>query len=301
MTEAEIDRVRTKQELDRPWQSGTAPVAVVMISLDEAHNMEAVLDNISGWAQEVFLVDSYSTDDTVDIALSRGVHVVQRSFQGFGDQWNYAVNELPINAPWTMKLDPDERLTPELKLSIEQAAINNQGDAFLMRRRLWFMGKPMPVRHELLRVWHTGTCRFSDVAVNEHPLVEGINVLLDGNLEHHDSPNLHHWYEKQNRYSTAEAIAAHRGDKLSATPRLFGSALERRMWMKRTYSHIPFRHVLMFLYCFLWQGAWRAGRAGYIWSHLRAEVYRMREYKLLEMNWQQKDTELPPHQSRSQD
>ncbi len=90
-----------------------------MISLNEAHNMEAVLQNLAGWAQEVFLVDSYSADDTIDIALKHGVQVVQRRFRGFGDQWNFALQELPITAPWTMKLDPDERLTDELKASIE--------------------------------------------------------------------------------------------------------------------------------------------------------------------------------------
>ena len=102
------------------WQPGVAPVAVVMISLNEAHNMEAVLENLKGWAQEVFLVDSYSQDETVDIALRYGVHVVQRSFRGFGDQWNFALRELPITAPWTMKLDPDERLSDELKANIAQ-------------------------------------------------------------------------------------------------------------------------------------------------------------------------------------
>lgn len=66
------------------WQSGSAPVAVVMISLNEGHNMEAVCRNLAGWAQEVFLVDSYSQDDTVNIALRHGIHVVQRRFRGSG-------------------------------------------------------------------------------------------------------------------------------------------------------------------------------------------------------------------------
>ena len=64
----------------RTWIPGTAPVAVIMITLNEGHNMEAVLENLKGWAQEVFLVDSYSQDDTVDIALRHGVHIVQRRF-----------------------------------------------------------------------------------------------------------------------------------------------------------------------------------------------------------------------------
>lgn len=275
-------------------QRGTVPIAVLIISLNEGHNITAVLDNLEGWAQEVFLVDSYSSDDTVAIALSRGVHVIQRQFRGFGDQWNFAVNELPVTVPWSMKLDPDERLTNELKASIESAITEDTYDALIMQRRLWFMGKPLPVRHKLLRIWRTGTCQFSDVTINEHPLVEGREMLLKGDLEHHDSPNLHHWYEKQNRYTTAEAIMAFQGDKLSATPRFWGTVLERRMWFKRIYSYVPFRHQLMFLYCLFGQSAWRAGRSGFIWARLRAEVFRMREYKRLEMTWQGQGIEIPP-------
>lgn len=276
------------------WQPGTAPVAVIMISLNESHNMADVLENLEGWAQEVFLVDSYSCDDTLDIALARGVQVVQRPFKGFGDQWNFAVGELPVNATWTMKLDPDERLTPELKASIEKAIADDNHDALVMQRRLWFMGKPMSVRQNILRLWRSGICRFSNVSVNEHPLVEGRELLIDGDLEHHDSPNLHHWYEKQNHYTTAEAAASIRGDKLSTTPRFFGTGFERRMWLKKVYVHLPFRHHLMRLYCLFYLGAWRAGRVGFIWARLRAEVFRMREYKRLEMMWQNSPYDPPP-------
>ena len=112
------------------WQSGLAPIAVVMMSLNEGHNMEAVCQNLSGWAQQVFLVDSYSQDDTIDIALRHGIHVVQRRFRGFGDQWNFALQKLPITAPWTMKLDPDERLSDQLKTTIQTAIEYSSGDVF---------------------------------------------------------------------------------------------------------------------------------------------------------------------------
>lgn len=269
--------------MKQPSTIATAPLAVVMISLNEEHNMSAVLENISGLAQEVFLVDSFSTDDTVKIAHSYGVHTVQREFQGFGDQWNFAMRELPISAPWTMKLDPDERLTPQLIESLRTALASDGPDGYTLDRRLWFMGAPMPVRQRILRVWKTGTCRFSDVLVNEHPMIEGTAAHLDGDMEHHDSPDLHHWFAKQNRYTTAEAKAAFEGRSLAAKPNLFGNALERRMWLKRAYRHIPFRHALMFLYCWLGLGAWRAGRPGFIWSRSRATVFRMREDKLCEM------------------
>ncbi len=267
------------------WPAGCAPVAVIMISLNEGHNMEAVLANLRGWASEVFLVDSFSSDDTVDIALRHGVTVVQRRFRGFGDQWNFALRELPVTAPWTMKLDPDERLTDELKASIASTV---QGEdrsvAIAMHRRLWFMGKALPVRQPLTRVWRTGRCRFSDVLVNEHPHVEDKLLFVKGDLEHHDSPDLHHWMAKQNKYSTSEAITRFEGRDLAATPDLTGNALQRRMWIKRNFWKVPGRYVLLFWYHLLVQGAWRAGRVGWIWARLRTSVYRLSEFKEYEMH-----------------
>ena len=265
------------------WQPGVAPVAVVMISLNEGHNMEAVLENLRGWAQEVFLVDSYSRDDTVDIALRHGVHVVQRRFRGFGDQWNFALQELPISASWTMKLDPDERLSDKLKANLDAAMRHGDADGFSVERCLWLMGRKLPVRQRLLRVWRTGKCRFTDISVNEHPIVEGVITQVSGDMEHHDSPDLDYWLEKQNRYTTAEAIIAYQNSALADTPRMFGTQLQRRMWLKKHFHHLPFRYLLLFLYHYLWQGAWRAGWVGFAWARLRSDVMRLIEFKRREM------------------
>ena len=275
------------------WPKGIAPVSVVMISLNEAHNMRGVLENLQGWAQEVFLIDSFSRDETVEIALEFGVHVIQRKFNGFGDQWNYALENLPIKSPWSMKLDPDERLTNELKAEITREITANNFDAISFNRRLWFMGSKINVTQELIRVWKTGTCHFSDVAVNEHPIVKGKVKFVSGELEHHDSPNLHHWYDKQNRYSTAEALAIFRGSALSADPKFFGNKLERRMWIKKHLLNLPFRSIIVFIHSYLWLGAWKAGRIGIIWSYLRTTVYRMRSLKLLEMQITGTEIQMP--------
>ena len=273
----------TNPEQPARWQPGTAPVAVVMIALNEAHNMEAVLADLKGWAQEVFLVDSYSADDTVDIALRHGVHVVQRRFRGFGDQWQFALDQLPITAPWTMKLDPDERLPQAVKREIETATASERADGYMMSLRLFFMGRALPVHLNLMRLWRTGKCRFADVLVNEHGLVDGTVAQLPGEFEHHDSPDLDHWLNKQNAYTTAEAINSHRQGTLATQAKLTGNRLERRMWIKRNYMRLPGRYVLLFLYNYLWLGAWRSGWPGYAWSRLRADVYRLWEYKLREI------------------
>jgi hypothetical protein len=262
-----------------------APVSVILMTLNEAHQLPELFKNIEDFASKVYVVDSYSADQTVSIALAHGATVVQRRFRNFGDQWNFALQKLPIETPWTMKLDPDERLTEQLKMSLREwmSKPYSQVNAIRVRRRMWFMKRPLSAVLDEVRLWRTGRCRFTPVLVNEHPIVDGPIAMAQGELEHHDSPDLEHWLNKQNKYSTAEAISAFQGSALADEPWLFGTSLQRRMWLKRNFYRLPFRYMLLFLHCLLVRGAWRAGRVGWIWSHLRCEVMRMREFKLFEM------------------
>ena len=255
-----------------------------MLTLNEEFHLPGAIENVKDWAEEIFIVDSLSTDRTVDIALEHGVKIVQRPFTNFGDQWNFALEKLPINTAWTFKLDPDERLSPELKSEIRALLEGrHQHVGYEMDRRLWFMGKPLHVLAPVLRLWRTGKCRFSDVIVNEHPLVDGSVGKLKGIMEHLDSPDLHHWWDKQNCYSTMEAIMMSRGDKFAADPNLFGGPLARRMFLKKYFFKVPFRYQIQFLHEFFLRGVWRDGSIGYTWARLRVEVRRAREIKLKEI------------------
>lgn len=276
------------------WQPGTTPIAVIMLSLNEGHHMEDVLQNLKGWAQQVFLVDSYSSDNTVDIALSHGVYVVQRKFRSFGDQWKFALCELPIISPWTMKLDPDERLTDQLKASIISKIKQDDVDGISLNLRLWFMNTPLPITQKKVRVWRTGRCQFSDSRVNEYPIVNGKVEEIVGELEHHDSPNLHHWVEKQNRYTTLEALALIYGDPLAVTPKMFGNPLERRMWLKKHFMRIPARYLLTWIIHLIQVRAHKSGLVGFTWARQRVWVRRMREDKFNEMRITGRLIDLPP-------
>ena len=260
------------------------PITVIMLALNEEFNLPGVIENVKDWAKTVFIVDSCSTDRTVDIALEKGVDIVQRPFTNFGDQWNFALEKLPIKTPWTLKLDPDERLTPELKDEIRNL-INNGPDCcgYEMDRRLWFMGKPLHVLAPVLRLWKTGKCRFSDVLVNEHPLIDGPVGKLKNILEHFDSPDLHHWWDKQNRYTTMLAIQKMKGQKLSAKPKLFGTPLERHMFFIKLFFLLPFRYQMQWVHELIVRGAWRDGKNGLRWTRLRINARRMRELKAEEM------------------
>jgi len=276
------------------------PVTIIMLTLNEEHHLPEAIKNVKPWAEEIFIVDSCSTDGTVDIALEHEVKIVQRPFTNFGDQWNFALGRLPIKTPWTMKLDPDERVTPELFEEMGRAIQSKDAcDGYWIPRRLWFMGKPLHVKQDVLRLWKTGKCRFSDVIVNEHPLINGKIGKLKSIIEHFDSNNLHHWMDKQNRFTTMEAIMKVDGNRLSTKPKLLGNTLERRMFFKKYFEYIPFKFQLLWIYLMIIEGVWRDGDAGRTWAHLRVEVMRMKEFKYKEMKSTGKIPEIPraPHGS----
>ncbi|QNJ07705.1 beta-glycosyltransferase/ family 2 [Synechococcus sp. Minos11] len=254
-----------------------------MITLNEAHNLPRVLNNLLGWASEVFVLDSFSTDSTIDILIDYGVVIRQSAFHSFGSQWNLALSSFAYTQPWTLKLDPDEELTPELKYSLSLAYQEYACTPIAFERQLCFMGKPLPVKQHIIRSWRTGSVSFTNSLVNEQPIVHGPILKVSGNLLHHDSPTLEHWVSKQNLYTTAEAISYLQSTSLSYTPNLFGNNIERRMWFKRVFGSIPFRFFFLFLYLLFFQRSILAGAQGVSWAKLRVFVYFLRELKIQEL------------------
>lgn len=258
-------------------------IAVIMITLNEAHNLKRAFQNIKDWADEIYILDSYSQDETIDLCIDNNVKVIQKKFVNFGDQWNYALNAFDVKSKWVMKLDPDEILSEELKENIKSLTGKNHFDGFYINRRLWFLDKPLPVNQRILRIWKNNSCKFSDSLVNEYPQVSGKLGFCPGELKHFDSPNLEHWLYKQNKYTTSEALAVHRNLNFAAEPKLFGSSLERRMFVKKYFYKLPFRYQILFLYHYLYLGAFKAGKVGWMWSNLRCLVYRITDYKIYEL------------------
>lgn len=271
------------------------PITVIFLTLNEEFHIGEAIDHVRDFAEDIFVVDSLSSDNTVSIALEKGAKVVQRPFTDFGDQWNFALTRLPIRTPWTMKLDPDERLTDALKEEIGRELNNPDSSAgYSFDRILYFMGRPMShCVGNVVRIWRTGRCRFSDVAVNEHPLIDGTIKHLKARLLHFDSPDLHIWLEKQNRYTSMEARMKYRGEALAVKPNLFGGRLERIMFFKRIFYRLPCRYWLWGLYNFFWRGAWRAGRIGWDWTLMRIFVMRITELKWREMRISGREVTIP--------
>ncbi len=259
-------------------------LAVIMITLNEGHNLNDAIKQLENWASEVFVLDSFSNDNTINILKKNNIVYKQRKFTNFGDQWNFALKIFNIKSKFTMKIDPDERLTEKLKVEISENLKNKNNVGYAFDRVLYFMGKELPITQEVTRIWKTGKAKFTDVLVNETPIIEGNVFKLSEKLIHLDSPTLEHWYAKQNQYSSSEAMARVKKQHLPFKPSLFGNRDNKRMWIKQNFSSIPGRFLLLFLYYYIIRGLFLAGKEGFIWSHLRSEVMRMREYKFYELS-----------------
>lgn len=259
-------------------------LSVIFITKNEEFHIGNAIDSVTDLAEQIFVVDSGSSDGTVRLAKEKGAVVFEHPFKNFGDQWNWALDNCPIKSEWTMKMDPDERLSESLKKDIAKiCSEKNDVTGLEFDRVLWFMGKRIPSwRDRVLRVWRTGQCRFTDVAVNEYPLVKGRVIRLQGLMEHLDSRDLHHWVEKQNKYTTAEALRRLRGEPMAQMPKLFGSRLERRMWIKKLFFKLPFRYGLMFCHLYFGKRLFLLGRTGLECALLRMWSRRLIEQKMVE-------------------
>lgn len=259
------------------------PVTAIIPTFNEEANLAAALDSVQGWAEEIFVVDSYSRDATVDIALGRagqGVRVVQHRFENYADQWNWALEKLPLRTEWVLKLDADERVTPEFKAELERllADSGNPNVAYYFRRRLVFLGRPLRWgglgANWDIRIWKPAYARFEDRSCNEHLVPQGGPVgRIQAMIEHHDSKDLGAWIDKQNRYSTLEALIQIQGEHESTVPRLFGNKIERTNWLRHLYYRLPFHNLIYFLQAAVWRGAFLDGRTGLHYALLRTLVF----------------------------
>jgi glycosyltransferase involved in cell wall biosynthesis len=267
-------------------------LTVIILTLNEETNLAAALDSVQGWAEEIFVVDSFSTDRTVDLALSRaaaGVRVVQHRFENYAAQWNWALEKLPIRTEWILKLDADERVPAEFKAEFERVLADprNPQVAYYFRRRIVFLGRPLQWgvsgANWDVRIWKHAYARFENRCVNEHLLPRGGPVgRLQTMVEHYDYKDLTAWIEKQNRYSAMEALIRIRGEDPSTIRRLFGSKTERSNWLRNLFYRLPFRHLLYFLLGAVVRGGFLDGLRGLHYALLRTLNFYFIDLKVQE-------------------
>lgn len=265
---------------------GSASVAVLIGVRNEEKNIAAAIRSVD-WAQQVFVVDSHSTDQTCEIAESLGAQVVQFDYDGgWPKKRNWGLHHLPITCEWVLILDADERVTSELRESIQRAVQRDDVNGFYTRWKFVFLGRWM--KHcwshgWMLRLLRHGHGEYEDLGmrgeggwdneVHENVVVEGTCERLDGWLLHESNEDLEFWIRKQNEFSTWNAVR--RGQQLAAgfppLSHLFSrDPVKKRKWLKALFLRMPCKPTLMFLWLYVVRLGILDGKAGFYFCRLRA-------------------------------
>ena len=239
-------------------------LSVIIITRDESKRLRPCLESVA-FADEIVVVDSGSTDDTVEIARSAGARVTQTlDWPGFGPQKNRALDL--ATGDWVFSIDADERVTPALRASIESAISEPRWDAYTVGRLSSFCGQFM--RHSgwypdhVLRLVRRGSARFSDALVHEKLETSAAVGHLEGALLHESYADAEAVLQKMDRYSSAGAQAL----RLKGVRGSLGKALGHGTW--------AFLRTYLFKYGFL------DGRLGFVLALSNAQETYYRYLKL---------------------
>ncbi len=268
--------------IDERYQGPRPAVSVVILTLQERINIEACLRSCA-WSDDVHVLDSGSTDGTVEAARRLGAQTHFNRFESFGKQRNWAIDHIPLKHEWVFHLDADERFTEPLVREMAEVLASGPTEAgYFAANQMIFMGRWIrrasgyPAYQ--MRLFHKDRMRFADHGHGQREATEGrVGTLRHPYLHHNFSKGLDDWFERHNRYSTAEALqllADEEGGHGSGGGRAVG-AIGRRRALKRLAARLPFRPTLRWLYTVVVQGAWMDGRAGLAYADLLATYERM--------------------------
>jgi glycosyltransferase involved in cell wall biosynthesis len=260
--------------------------SVIILTYNEAGNIEACLDSLAPVQAPVFVVDSYSTDGTLEILRERQVAHTRHGFENYARQRNWAQENSPYETEWVLHLDAGERLSSEmadwLNREFDSDAAEN---GFLFSRRTVFMGRWIrhgghyPAYHlRLFRKQH-GYCE--DKAYDQHFVCPGEvrKVAAGVDLIDQVSRNLAEFTASHNRWALAEARERllDRGNSGQVRPRLTGNPIERRRWLKsRLFERLPLflRAFLYFHYRYFLRLGFMDGRPGLVFHFLQGFWFR---------------------------
>ena len=249
----------------------SAPVSVLVPTLDEELNLPECLESLA-WADEIFVVDSFSHDRTLEIARDHDAHVVQHAFESYSRQKNWALDTLPFRNEWVLIVDADERVPPELRVEIESVVSNGAKDGYYLNRRFIFLDRW--IRHAgwypswNLRLFRHRLGRYDNREVHEHVVLNGAVGYLRNDLLHLDRRGLDAFIARHNRYSTLEAAARLKAlrddpDRARLPVSLLTSPVHRKRFLReRLWPRVPAKPLALFVYMYVLRRGFLDGGAG---------------------------------------
>ncbi len=263
-------------------------ISVVILTFNEEYHIKRCIKSLQTFAKEIFIIDSYSTDKTVEIAESLGAKVYQNKWVNYAVQYQWGLDNCPIETEWVMRMDSDEYVLPELvnEINAKLNTLDDETSGVYIKRRVHFMdrwikhGSYYPIW--LLRIWRYEKGRIEERWMDEHiKLSSGRTVQFDNDLVDDNKNNLTWWTQKHNNYATREAVdilniiyGFKKYDEVK--PNIFGTQEQRKRWLKIRYASLPLflRPVLYFTWRYFFKLGFLDGKPGLVWHFLQGGWYR---------------------------
>ena len=249
-------------------------VSVLILTFNEAENIGRCLAALD-WCDDIVVLDSHSTDRTVEIARSYNAEVLRNSFENFASQRNFGLSNYPFKHDWILHLDADEVVTPEFVDALRALNPNADLDAYRVASKTILYGKW--IKHAgmwptyQVRLGHRERLRFIQVGHGQREDLSGERIgIFPEAYEHYSfSHGMRRWLEKHIRYAKDEAVllVGYRRQS-SSRARREDNETENRRKAKQRSAKIPFflRPVARFFYVFIVKGGFRDGRRGLIYA-----------------------------------
>tara|TARA_B110000908_G_scaffold115681_1_gene135686 strand:+ start:83 stop:1000 length:918 start_codon:yes stop_codon:yes gene_type:complete len=262
--------------------SELATISVVILTYNEQIHIERCLRSASLLTDNIWVIDSFSTDKTLSLAEKYGARCMSRIFTSHSDQFNWALEQIDP-CDWIVRLDADEFMSEELVKSILCTVnkVNHGFNGFTFKRRIRFLGNDVfyggvfPV--EVVRMFRYGSGRVESRLMDEHIIVNGNVGNLNGEIVDDNKNSLSWWIEKHNRYSSLEALEMFFADKSDSMHDGLQGATATRRKLKGVYQSMPLsiRASLLFLYRYFVRLGFLDGQYGFLFHFYQCYWYRL--------------------------
>jgi glycosyltransferase involved in cell wall biosynthesis len=260
-------------------------IAAIVLTLNEEKRVAECLDSLT-WCDEVWVLDSCSTDRTLEICREHSVNIKEHKFEGFSAQRQWALDNLPLSSQWVFFVDADERVPPALANEIRASVGKLSFDGYYISRLQYFWGKVSRYgdfgRDRVLRIYRHKKTHFPLKEVHESAIVDGPLGFLKEPMIHIAREDMADLISKLNHYSTLEALRMYRThQELYSTDS--PSYSKANMIKKSVFRYLPFKPLSRFFYDYVICQGFRDGRLGFILAIADALYVYMSYFKLWEL------------------
>lgn len=259
-------------------------LTAIILTKNESENISDCLKSIKGFAKRAVVVDSGSTDNTVEIAKSFGADTYIHPFENYARQFNWGIDHTGITTKWTLRLDADERLTPELCEELEQLIKDHDNDdvnGITMEAWFYFLGKCIKYggsKKRKLMVFKTGIGRIEDRKMDEHTVLStGRSISTKHKFLHYDFKNLDFFISKMNWYATREMQDYFEFLNGQSKEELVDDSIKKTRNKKfGIYYKFPMflRSWMLFIYFYIFRLGFLDGKEGFIYHYMYQRWYR---------------------------